>query len=358
MNSRKVLVFGLLACGIYATGCSDDSPDVSAPEQDANLGRSSYGNHPQWYTIGWYGPDSYVQQIDTTTGHGTLGAVMDAAPGITAFGLTFDLDATCYTLVAFPNGNNGAYLARFDLATGATEPINVDTPYDIVFNGPDIDSHGNLYACGFTVGPPEDPESPAWWGGYELWRINKTTGALTDIGDTRVGTGGEFGGEWMDLAFDSQDRCWTTCRNKLFLLDTTDGHSTFVTDITGIPTDFIPGDECPDDWQYMEVMNIAFDENDVLWGSCIRGFSPCTGYVNSPVVRIDTTTGQATIVGYAGTGGQNHGGDIKPTEVTVAHRRGNGRFVNLRISMAALPAHLAHGDYVPGTVGDPNYGND
>lgn len=72
-------------------------------------------------------------------------------------------------------------------------------------------------------------------------------------------------------------------------------------------------------------------------------------------MTIDTTTGEGTVVGYAYTGGQNHGGDIMPTRVTIAHRRPNGQFQPMTIPLESLAAHLRHGDYVPGTVGDPNY---
>ena len=40
-----------------------------------------------------------------------------------------------------------------------------------------------------------------------------------------------------------------------------------------------------------------------------------------------------------------------PTQVRVAHRQGKGGYHCITISMNALPAHLAHGDYVPGTAG-------
>jgi hypothetical protein len=46
---------------------------------------------------------------------------------------------------------------------------------------------------------------------------------------------------------------------------------------------------------------------------------------------------------------------MMPTRVTIAHRQPNGQFRQMAIAMEALPDHLAHGDYVPGTVGDPNY---
>jgi hypothetical protein len=350
-SATIVLFLGL----VLVSGCSREeaTPSVTAPLGE-NLALGGNGR-PQWFTWGWQLDGDRILQLDTRTGLGTLGARVDHTPALGAFGIAFDLDGTCYAFESFYNGENASYLARVDIQTGIVTPINIDAPYDLIFAGPDIDSHGNLYVTGFTVGPPEDPENPAWWGGYDLWRVNKATGELTLVGDTQIGTGGEYAGEWMDLAFDSQDRCWTTCRNKLFLLDTTDGHSTYVCDITNVPTEYIPDDECPDDWQYMEIMDIAFDDHDVLWGSAIRGFSPCTGFKNSPVMRIDVNTGEGTLIGYAHTGGQNHGGDIVPTKVTVAHRKGNGRYTLIDINMNALAAHLAHGDYVPGTVGDPNY---
>lgn len=349
----RTVILLLLAGALLVAGCETDTPLAPADIKDADKAGNGY---PQWYTWGWQMDGTYILQLDGRTGLGTLGPLVDFGPSGGSFGLTFDLDGTCYTFNAFANGENASYLARLDMATGVTTPVNPDITYPLIFAGPDIDSHGNLYVTGFTVGPPEDPDNPAWWGGYDLWRVNKATGELELVGDTRIGTGGEFAGEWMDLAFDSQGRCWTTCRNKLFLLDTTDGHATFVCDITNVPTDYIPDDECPDDWQYMEIMNIAFDKNDVLWGSAIRGFSPCTGFINAPVMKIDVNTGEGTVVGYAYTGGQNHGGDIMPTRVTIAHRMAHGRFREMTIPMEALAAHLAHGDYVPGTVGDPNYG--
>lgn len=352
---RTALILLFMALGVFlVAGCGQDDstrPALTSLSEGVLQGR---GGQIQWYTPGWQLDGLYIETLDTRTGRGTLVTPWDATVGW-PFGLTFDLDGTCYALLAFYQGENASVLARLDTQTGTVTPVNLGQVYPFIFSGPDIDSHGNLYVAGFTVGPPEDPENPAWWGGYDLWRVNKATGEMELVGDTQVGTGGEFAGEWMDLAFDSQDRCWTTCRNKLFLLDTTDGHSTFVTDITNVPTEYIPDDDCSEDWQYMEVMNLAFDENDVLWASCIRGFSNCMGFVNAPVMRIDVNTGEGTVVGYAYTGGQNHGGDIMPNKVPVAHRTANGQFVNIVVNMTALPAHLGHGDYVPGTVGDPNY---
>jgi len=49
----------------------------------------------------------------------------------------------------------------------------------------------------------------------------------------------------------------------------------------------------------------------------------------------------------------NHGGDILPMEVRIAHLEGDGTYQGVTISMNALAAHLAHGDYVPGTAATP-----
>ncbi|MDM7914310.1 MAG: hypothetical protein QUU85_03465 [Candidatus Eisenbacteria bacterium] len=352
-----VLLFaGLLAgCGEDESGPTEASPEVAATA----LGGDAY---PQWYTVGWQVDGSWIQKIDARTGRGTLVTLIDPAYG-GYFGYTFDLDGTIYAFPSFYNNENASVFANIDMTTGAVTPIGdtPDHPYPYIFAGPDIDSHGNLYVTGFTVAPPEDPCNYAWWGGFDLWRVNKATGAMEWVGDTSVGEWSDcIPGSWMDLAFDSQDRLWTTTRNKLFLLDTTDGHVTFVTDVHGVPQDNIPGYECEDDWQYIELMNIAFDENDVLYASAIRGFSPCTEPINCPVLRIDVNTGDATLIGWTwlgtpGGGGQNHGGDIMPQHVTIAHRNPDGQYKEMRIPIEALQGHLAHGDYVPGTVGDPNY---
>jgi len=337
-----------------ANGCTrETSPRLVAPDgEGTTLGTV----HPQLWTVGFAPEGERLQRIDTRTGQGTLLSLVEGTYGIGfTYGYTFDLDGSCYAMMDAYQGGNAATLCRIDMQTGAVTYVNPDLVYPMMFSGGDIDHNGVLYQAGFSVGPPEFPDSLSFTGGYSLWRVNKATGHLTEVGDTRVGTGGAWAGRWMDLAFDSQNRCWTTCDNKLFLLDTIDGHSTFVTDIIGVPQSNLPGDECPEDWQYMEVMDIAFDEHDVLWASAMRGFSWCTGFTNAPVMRIDTNTGQATVVGYAWTGVQNHGGDIMPTRVSIAHRKGNGSFQDITIAIEDLPEHLAHGDYVPGTVGDPAY---
>jgi len=96
-------------------------------------------------------------------------------------------------------------------------------------------------------------------------------------------------------------------------------------------------------------MSIAFDKHDVLYGTAIVGFW-VTNNMIATIMRIDTGTGEGTILGYNELG-YNHGGDTMPTEVRIAHRNGSGQYRCQTISLSALPAHLAHGDYVPGTGG-------
>ena len=176
-----------------------------------------------------------------------------------------------------------------------------------------------------------------------VYRFDKYTGEKTRVGDTGRA-------DWMDLAFDSKGRLWATTDNKLYLLDPQTGASTFVTDIYGVPNTDIPG-TCEADWPYMEVMSIAFDDKDVLYATAMRGMSICTD-VNTPVMTVDVATGIATLIGYTNQP-YNHGGDIMPKMVKVAHRTAGGTYTCISINLSDLPAHLAHGDYVPGTGGHP-----
>jgi hypothetical protein len=100
----------------------------------------------------------------------------------------------------------------------------------------------------------------------------------------------------------------------------------------------------------MMIMSIAFDKNDTLYGTAIVGFCQICDPMNSPIMRIDPTTGEGTLLGYSLLG-YNHGGDTRPTKVRVAHLADDGQYHCQWISLDALPAHLAHGDYVPGTDG-------
>ncbi|MBT4499765.1 MAG: hypothetical protein HOC74_18705 [Gemmatimonadetes bacterium] len=288
----------------------------SAADGSALSGRTSGDRQPVFYTVTWAPEDEWIAKlstIDIRTGVGTPIATFQIDPNdgyadafVTPYGVAFDVDGTMYTTVNWFDGvreHSSSRLARVNRLTG--ELTYIGDPYPMNFAGPEMDKGGNIYSTGFTVGDPATGgEPPIVFGDSYLYTLDKNTGEATRIGDT-----GHT--EWMDLEFDSQGRLWSTFGNKLYTLDTQTGASTFVTDIVGVPQDNVPG-VCPEDWPYMEVMSLAFDEHDVLWATAIRGFSNCEE-VDTPVMRIDTETGLATVVGYTHLG-YNHAGDIMPAK--------------------------------------------
>jgi len=243
-----------------------------------------------------YGFYTELEDINMKRGTGThlwtagVELVTDWATyfGWSPFGLAFDVDGTMYTtqnIVAFDPSLVRSQLARVDSNTGAVTPIGEPVPFNT--SGPDIDAQGNLYVCGFQV------DALGYiWGNSSLWRIDKTTGEFIEVGDTGHTN-------WMDLAFDSRGTLWGTFDNELYIIDTITGASTFMTEIHGVPN---AGD--PD---RMEVMSIAFDKKDVLYGTAMTVYYEDPN--GSPVLSIDTVTGQATGVGYTNQP-YNHGGDI------------------------------------------------
>jgi hypothetical protein len=58
----------------------------------------------------------------------------------------------------------------------------------------------------------------------------------------------------------------------------------------------------------MEIMSIAFDTDDVLYGTGLTVYWDHPE--GSPVMRIDPYTGQTDLLGYSQTSSYNHGGDI------------------------------------------------
>ena len=99
-------------------------------------------------------------------------------------------------------------------------------------------------------------------------------------------------------------------------------------------------------------MSIAFDKNDVLWGTAVVGFCVVCDNLTG-IMRINQVTGEGTLLGIDGVQGTNHCGDTMPSDVRIRHRRGDGDFKPMTVSIDALRAHLAHGDFVPGTDGHP-----
>jgi len=292
--------------------------------------------HPvpdQYYSFSWNfaaGMYSEFEQISMRDGYGSLiWSIGQPAGSPTPTGLAFDVDGSMYTTLnvfGAPTDVQSQF-ARVDTLTG--EVTLIGDPIPINTAGGDIDACGNYYATGFEV-----PALGYVWGDSNLYRINKTSGEPILIGDTGKTN-------WMDLAFDPDGTLWATTENELHTLDPNTGAATFVTEIHGVPNAAPP--------DFMEVMSIAFDSKGDLYGTAMTTYYFDVDW--SPVMKIDTKTGDTDLLGYTHQV-YNHGGDIMPKFVKVAHRKGNGQYKCITIGIGDLPAHRAHGDYVPGTDGN------
>jgi len=282
---------------------------------------------------------SDLERISTVKGTGayvwTIGLEPSSDPdrfGPSPFGLAFDVDGTMYTTinwVSFDPSRVESWFARVDSLTGEVTYIGNPVPFNT--SGPDIDARGNMFVCGFQV------DALGYiWGNSNLYRIDKTSGEFIVVGDTGHTN-------WMDLAFDSAGTLWGTFDNELYTIDPQTGTSNFITAISGVPNAGAP--------DHMEVMSIAFDKHDNLFGTAMT-----TWYEDpqgSPVMQIDVNTGEGTLVGYTQLP-YNHGGDIMPSRVRIAHLDDEGQYACIDVGLGSLPAHMAHGDYVPGTAGSPD----
>jgi hypothetical protein len=341
---RVSLVFLLILLTMLAFGCSQEQPADPAQKAFARGFVTDGANAPpQYYTGYWTRVGWSIETIDVVHGVGVPhldDVFLDQYPGkgfTAGLGLTFDVDGSAYIINNWVLGDDPylAELAKIDLNTGA---VTVIAQIENHFSGSEIDACGNMYSVGFQPGPPNEGMYLSQLYGDKLCRIDKYTGEVTPIGD---GTGLV---DVMDLAFDSKGTLWATTENKLYTLDLETGSATWVADITNVPP-APPGETNP-----MMVMSIAFDKHDVLYGTAMVGFCAICDPMISPIMQIDTTTGEGTVLGHSELG-YNHGGDTMPTEVRIAHRTGSGDFRCLTVSLSALSEHLAHGDYVPGTAG-------
>ncbi len=346
------ILIGLFALAIGCFGCSQDQ--AMAPDNDQTGELASMdalkGRHnapPGFYTGYWTAIGWNLETIDTRHGVGVpyLDDVFldevegEGARGWTAgLGLTFDVDGSVYIINNWLDGDPSdidGELTKIDMTTGE---FTVIADLENHFSGSEIDACGNLYSVGFE---PQGANygyyfSPLY--GDKLCFVDKYSGDVTPIGD---GTGLH---DVMDLAFDSEGTLWATTDNKLYTISTDDGTATWVADITNVPPT-PPGESNP-----MMIMSLAFDKHDVLYGTAMIGFCEVCDPAHSPIMKIDAATGEGTVLG-ASELGYNHGGDTMPDKVRVAHRSGNGQYSCKTISLKALPAHLAHGDYVLGTNG-------
>jgi hypothetical protein len=345
MRSSTLLLACLLTASIALHGCGRDGTlDAVGTSEDTLAARSSVQQSTGLFPGGYYstffsnqtGAYSEFSRIDLNDGAASLvwSIGIDPYPGQspeqfgpTTFGITFDLDGTMYgtvNLISFDPSLVQSQLARFDVASGTVELIGDPVPFNTA--GSEIGPCGTMYVCGFQVNA-----LGYIWGNSNLWRVDKRTGEFHLVGDTGHTN-------WMDLAFDSKGTLWGTFDNELYTIDTTTGASTFVTHVSGVPDAGPP--------YFMEVMSIAFDERDQLFGT---GLTVLYDHPDgSPVMSIDIETGVATLIGYSMTEIANHGGDTLPTRVRICHRTGKGTYIPMTIALDALEAHRSHGDIVPG----------
>jgi hypothetical protein len=341
---RSLILFAMVTFLLMEFGCEEKSP--TKPNPNIKI----FGLTPGGYysfafsesNNGVYGDFILISQgnglatpVWSLSGQQSWVVDPPSLWGPSPVGFAFDLDASMYTTIgvySFEENNCKTRFARIDPATGQVTYIGDPVPLN--YCGPDIDSHGNYFVCGMGV-PPLGYIN----GTGRLYKVDKVSGEFTEIGPLNVEIT-----DWMDLAFDSHDQLFGTTQNKLFKIDTATGEITETIPIVGVPGD----PPTPPNTLIQEIMSIAFDEHDVLYGTGMN-VEWDTGH-GSPVVKINTTTGQATFLGYTEQV-YNHGGDILPTKVRIAHRQNNGKFKCMTIKMGDLESHLAHGDYVPGTAG-------
>ncbi len=186
--------------------------------------------------------------INVTTGRGTdIGAL-----GNNAMGLTFDTDGTLYTIVNWADSAS-RHLATVNTTTGAATPLGGVIPIDI--RGLEIAADGAMYTIGVNAGI--------------LYRIDKSTGALTAIGNT-----GLFG--VLDLAFDASGTLWARIGTELYTVNLSTGAA------TAWPFTISNGG----------YLGIMFGQDNTLY---------FTGYFSGgPVVAMDISTGAVTSIGNSG----------------------------------------------------------
>ncbi|MBI3894600.1 MAG: hypothetical protein HY313_01580 [Acidobacteria bacterium] len=229
--------------------------------------------------------------IDTMTGVGTFVGNYGYGHG---YGLTISPSGQLYAIVEalsasvpLPIPNPSERLASVNATTGAATVLGGPTGVG-ASQSMELAPDGTLY-----VGN---------WYTDSLYTMNLVTGALTFVGPLGFNEVPGFGGI-MDFAFDSAGTMWAvssksldfyTVDTNLYTVNTSTGRAVFVAHITGT-------DGC--------VMGIAFDSSDQLFAT-----SWCSP--NSPLWKINTATGAATVVGLTGIA-YPHGGDIAVSSVSL-----------------------------------------
>ena len=356
MRYLSVALLSSLLAMLAFTGCNDVDP-ISPLSQDGSVGPSAKlmpGLFSQQGAL--YAPYRApglrgfrrLGKVDTRTGH-VKEVIPYFGPGydfpndpVLVLSAAFDVDGTLYTLINtisippdFPAQTS--QLAIIDGHMDEIIPVGDPNPFNLA--GLEIDACGQIYATGFGGAP--------FLGTTDLYTLDKETGVATSLGATGLD-------RIMDLAFDSAGTLYATTANVLHTLDPADGQILTSISLDGVPIQRITGPNCDGDpecdWP-SEVMSIAFDEDDVLYGLSMVAFNRPVLEVDgqphgTPLLEIDPDTGDATFLVWTGVP-NFHGGDIPPAKVTVCHKQGKGYQV-IEVSLAALPAHLDHGDTLAG----------
>jgi hypothetical protein len=206
--------------------------------------------------------------IDTVTGTFTDVGSFFGLPEYTIIpAMAVDIDGTLYGLANRKRTQSGlSQLVKIDRVTAQVTPVGFPNAINLIAF--DIGPDGTAYVGGFNK------PANGWIGDPNLYRIDKATGELTLIGNTGVD-------HLMDFAFDSSGTMWGTVANELYVIDTITGAAEHAVTVTGVDAAMTDPNA--------QIMGIMFDEFDVLHATVVSLIE------NSPLLIIDTVTGQATV---------------------------------------------------------------
>lgn len=222
-----------------------------------------------------------------------------------------------------------ARLARVDMATGELELLGNIIPVNMI--AMEINGCGEVFSAGFTL----SNQIGELFGDTNLYRVDRTSGAITLIGDTGLE-------RIMDMSFSPDGTLWATVGNVLYTLDQETGAPTEVAQITGVEEE-------------NEIMGIGFTSEGELYA---------TTPFSDGFYRIDTASGAVTEIGRHGFT-VPHGGDI-PMEIqgaqceTAAERAAEASSATSQRSCTEISSQTIGMDNVKigraeVIVNDPNY---
>jgi hypothetical protein len=208
--------------------------------------------------------------IDSNTGAGTI---IGPSNAVNAYAAAFAPNGTLYTITNYTS-STGRRLATFNTSTGQATPVSSNQLGAISqFLPLEITPAGTFYGGD--------------WNGV-FYTIIPATGVATAVGNMGFA-------DVMDFALDNTGTLWATGQNQLWTVNPATGVGTFKATITGGP---------------VYVMGIMFDSANQMFATDYNSS-------NSPLYKINTTTGVATGVGNTGFF-QPHGGDFPIPEPASA----------------------------------------